>query len=204
VGSLPPEIAVAESRRLVADDLMGSLEPLTIAVAGITGFRNRGVEALSFPCWPFLVSAGLPINHRAHLEPGLRQLSASPGPEVALASSTVLPPLRPSAPPARRHVAGAGHAIRTLLRPGPEQPGGCRLIDPTSPDSCGGHRFLIVIGGDVYSRSDGPLVGSSTYLSLIHTGRSRQGSSLCLLGLPWVGSMISWPRSSLALRRFSM
>lgn len=151
---------------------------MTIAVAGITGFRNRGVEALVLPVLAFL-------RERRPAQ-SITVLTWSPDydqqritwPEVAL-QPTAFRRFSGTAPPRRRH-ARLKHAIRALLRRGPEQPGAAGLIDPTLARQLRGHRLLIVTGGDVYSSEYGH-ESLLYYLSLIHTA-AREGLIVVLLG----------------------
>ncbi|MEO1002604.1 MAG: polysaccharide pyruvyl transferase family protein [Cyanobacteria bacterium J06638_7] len=151
---------------------------MTIAVAGVTGFRNRGVEALALPILTFLRQR-TPAQAVTLLTwtPEVDQQRIS-WPDLTLQPTAFRRFSAPTPPPSSQ--TRLRLAIKALLRRSPERPSEPGLIDPALARQLRGHRVLIVTGGDVYSSEYGH-DSLLYYLSLIHTA-AREGLIVVLLG----------------------
>lgn len=151
---------------------------MTIALAGVTGFRNRGVEALSQPILTFLRGRTTPQAVTLFTWTPEFDQQRLDWPELTLQPTAFrrISALSPS--PLTQH--RLRHAVQRLLRRSPVRPQDVPLIDPTLAGQLRGHQALIVTGGDVYSSEYGH-DSLLYYLSLIHTA-AREGLIVVLLG----------------------
>lgn len=150
---------------------------MTIAIAGITGFRNRGVEALAQPILAFLRERN---PHQAVTlftwTPEFDQQRIS-WPQLTLQHAAFRRVSASTSTPFPQH--RLRNVVKRMLRRSPVRPQE-GLIDPTLARQFRGHRMLIVTGGDVYSSEYGN-DSLLYYLSLIHTA-AREGLIVVLLG----------------------
>ena len=151
---------------------------MTIAVAGITGFRNRGVEALTLPILAFL--------QERNQSQAITLLTWSPEydhqrvpwPAVKLELTAFRRVSRNARVESPQH--RLKDAIKRLLGRSIGRASDDGLIDPTLARQLRGHRVLIVTGGDVYSSEYGP-DSFLYYLSLLHTA-AHEGLIVVMLG----------------------
>lgn len=151
---------------------------MSIAVAGITGFRNRGVEALALPILTFLRERTPSQTVTLFTWTPEFDQQRIDWPELTLQPTAFRRINAPTTIPLPQH--RLRHAVKRLLRRSPMSNREEALIDPTLAHQLRGHRVLIVTGGDVYSSEYGH-DSLLYYLSLIHTA-AREGLIVVLLG----------------------
>lgn len=151
---------------------------MKVAIAGITGFRNRGVEALALPILSFLLERN-PDSHVTVLSwtPDYDQQRISCLKVDLLATSFRRFTTQKVATSKKQFLL---NALKGILRPPFNVSASNDLVDPKLAGQLRDCQLLIITGGDVYSSEYG-FDSLRYYLSLIHTAAS-EGLSIALVG----------------------